>query len=283
MARERAQQERAVRLAWAATSGAGGPAAPASAGELVEQLGDRILVQLVNVDGMLHAVVVRDGRWRTVEVGPAGGWRTRRWIARCTASAARRVVGPSTSRRSRSGWKPPCSDQWLGCCRADRAVVISPPAAFLGAPWGLLPSLQRPAGRADPVGHRVGAGAQGGLPVPAGRLRGRSRPAHGRRRGRDGRRPVRRTRPASPSDDATVPRALAVLEGAGLAHIAAHGFFRCGEPDVLQPATSPTARSPSTTSTGSRTRRTGSCSPPVDPAWSPPSAVRTSSASRRRC
>ena len=70
LTRSRTREERAVRLAWAATSGAGRPSAVLSPDELVSHLGERILVQLVNVDGTLHAVVVRDGRWRRVAVGP---------------------------------------------------------------------------------------------------------------------------------------------------------------------------------------------------------------------
>ena len=54
LVRERAQHERAVRLAWAATPGAGGRATSVSDTDLVAHLGDRVLVQVV--ERRRHAV-----------------------------------------------------------------------------------------------------------------------------------------------------------------------------------------------------------------------------------
>ncbi len=228
MARERAQQERAVRLAWAATSGAGGPAAPASAGELVEHLGDRILVQLINVDGLLHAVVVRDGRWRTVEVGP---------LEAAHKAVDRALYGLRSATRGRPIDLAPLAlrleTALLGrvarLLPSDRAVVISPPAAFLGAPWGLLPSLHdrpvalTPSATAWVRAHKAVSQSQRAVFVA-----GPGLPTGGAEVAT-----VADLYAGSTSlalDDATVPRALTLLEGAGLAHIAAHGFFRAESP-----------------------------------------------------
>ena len=139
LVRERAQHERAVRLAWAATPGAGGRRPSVSDAALVEHLGDRVLVQLVDVDGTLHAVVVRDGRWRTVRVGPADAGREgpRRGALRAAHRHPRSPgrpgpaggparVGPARGRRRAccprdAPWwshrRPPCSRRRGPCCR----------------------------------------------------------------------------------------------------------------------------------------------------------------------
>lgn len=226
--RERAQQERAVRLAWAATPGAGGRSTVPSPADLVLHLGDRILVQLVNVDGVLRAVVVRDGRWRTIEVGPreaAGRAVERAAYGLRSATRGRPVDLAALSRRLETALLGPVAR----LLPPDRAVVISPPAALLGAPWSLLPSLHdRPvaltpsttawvrAHRATPVTDRTVFAAGPGLATGGGEVVA-----------------VAALRPSSTllvGDAATVPAVLSSLDGAGLAHIAAHGSFRAESP-----------------------------------------------------
>jgi tetratricopeptide (TPR) repeat protein len=228
LTRERAQHERAVRLAWAATSGAGGRTTTASPSDLVEHLGDRILVQLVHVDDILRAVVVRDGRWRTVEVGPldlAQKAMDRGLYGLRSATRGRPVDLDALARRLETA----LLGRVARLLPPDRSVVLSPPAGFLGAPWGLLPSLHdRPvaltpsatawvrAHKAVPRSGRAVFVAGPGLPTGGGEVS-----------------VVAALSPDSTSlssGDATVPRALAALDGAGLAHIAAHGFFRAESP-----------------------------------------------------
>ncbi len=226
--RERTQQERAVRLAWAATSGTGGRATTASPAELVEHLGDRILVQIVNVDGILRAVVVRDGRWRTVEVGPldfAHRAMDRALYGLRSATRGRPVDLDALARRLESAVLGPV----VRLLPPDRPVVLSPPAAFLGAPWGLLPALHdRPvaltpsatawvrAHGAVPPSRRAVFVAGPGLPTGGAEVAS-----------------IAALSSAATSlvgDDSTVPRVLSALDGAGLAHIAAHGLFRSESP-----------------------------------------------------
>ena len=228
LTRDRAQHERAVRLAWAATSGAGGRTTTASPSDLVEELGDRILVQLVNVDDTLHAVVVRDGRWRRIEVGP---------LEFAQKAMDRALYGLRSATRGRPIDLAPLGLRMetalLGrvarLLPPDRSVVLSPPAAFLGAPWGLLASLHdRPvaltpsatawvrAHKAVPRSGRAVFVAGPGLPTGGGEVGA-----------------VAALSPDSTSlsgADATVPQTLAALDGAGLAHIAAHGLFRAESP-----------------------------------------------------
>lgn len=228
LTRARAREERAVRLAWAATAGAGGLATAPSPDELVSQLGERILVQLVNVDGTLHAVVVRDGRWRTLLVGPLVDAHTamdRALYGLRSATRGRPIPLEPLGVRleaallgSVARWLPPSRD-----------VVISPPAAFLGAPWALLPSLHDRsfaltpsatswvrATKAVPSSSRAVFVAGPGLATGGGEVVA-----------------VAALRPGSNlivGAESTVPHVLSALDGAGLAHIAAHGTFRSESP-----------------------------------------------------
>ncbi|MEO5663462.1 MAG: CHAT domain-containing protein [Nocardioides sp.] len=228
LTRERAQQERAVRLAWAATSGSGGRAETVPAAELVEHLGDRLLVQLVNVDGTLYAVVVRDGRWRTVEVGP---------LEAAQKAMDRALYGLRSATRGRPIDLSPLAlrleTALLGpvvrMLPTARPVVISPPAAFLGAPWGLIPSLHDRAfavtpsatswvraAKAVPSSSRAVFIAGPGLPTGGGEVVA-----------------VAALRPSATTlvgSSSTVASVLSSLDGAGLAHIAAHGTFRSESP-----------------------------------------------------
>lgn len=224
LARERAQHERTVRLAWAATPGAGARDPSASDTSLVESLGDRVLVQLVDVDGTLHAVVVRDGRWRTVRVGPASA------AAKALDAA---LYGLRTATRGR-----PVDLARLGArlesallgdvvrlLPAGRAVVVSPPAALLAAPWTLLPSLRsRPVALTPSATAWVRAHAARPRSTRAVLVVGPNLPTGGAEVA-----PIARMHAGASllaSDHATVAAALAALDGAALGHIAAHGSFR---------------------------------------------------------
>ncbi|KRF34876.1 CHAT domain-containing protein [Nocardioides sp. Soil805] len=228
LVRERAQHERTVRLAWAATPGAGGRDTSVTDGELVAHLGDRVLVQLVDVDGTLHAVVVRDGRWRRIEVGAS---------ARAAKAVDAAMYGLRTATRGR-----PVDLAVLGrrletallgdaarLLPAGRPVVVSPPAALLAAPWGLLPVLlDRPvaltpsatawvrAASAEPRSARAVFVVGPDLPTGGGEVA-----------------PVVRMHDGAAllaDHSATVAAALAALDGAALGHIAAHGSFRAETP-----------------------------------------------------
>lgn len=224
LVRERAQHERAVRLAWAATPGAGGLATSVSDTDLVAHLGDRVLVQVVNVDGTLHAVVVRDGRWRTVPVGPAD-------LAAKAVDAA--LYGLRTATRGR-----PVDLERLGTrleaallgdaarlLPAGRPVVVSPPATLLSAPWGLLPSLRsRPLALTPSATAWVRAHAARPRSSRSVLVVGPDLPTGGAEVG-----PIARMHQGASvlsAGSATVAAALTALDGAALGHIAAHGSFR---------------------------------------------------------
>lgn len=186
------------------------------------------LVELVEVDDVLHAVVVRDGRVHGIAVGPsaaaARALEAARFALRQTARGRPARLAPAGAR---------LQETLLGAAAralGDGPVVVSPPGGLHAVPWGLLPCLRdrpvtgtpsaalwlRAQRRTPPVPAPVvlvsGPGlGTGGAEVPV--LADRYASAQVLRGGR-----------------ATVESVLAALDGAGLAHVAAHGHFRRDSP-----------------------------------------------------
>ena len=226
--RERARHERAVRLAWAATPSAGRPSTSVPDSDLVAHLGDRVLVQLVDVDGTLQAVVVRDGRWRTVAVGPvdgAGRAVDQALYGLRTATRGRPVDLDALGRRLEVA----LLGRVAGLLPEGRAVVVAPPAGLLSAPWGLLPVLrERPVALTPSATAWVRACRAGTTSSRAVFVVGPDLPTGGGEV-----QPVARMHDGAAllsGGDATVAGARAALDGAALAHVAAHGSFRAESP-----------------------------------------------------
>lgn len=188
---------------------------------------DTVLVELTELDGVLHALVAGRGRVRRRVVGDAA------------AAAAAVDFALFTLRQAARGRRAQLDVAGARLERAllgraldgvrDQRVVVCAPAALQGVPWGLLPALA----------HRPVAS------TPSARLWLRARtstPAHDRRvllvgpgLGSGG-----AEVPAVAADDplaqvlageeATVSASLAALDGAALAHVAAHGHFREDSP-----------------------------------------------------
>ena len=189
---------------------------------------DVVLVELVEVTGELHALVVRRGRVRHLHIGSAADASKAVDFAlfslRQAARGGRAQLDMAGARLQRA---------LLGAALdhvGDSRVVVSGTSALQGVPWGLLPALAdrpvtstpsarlwlraRSASPVDPdrrvllVGPGLGSG---GAEVPA----------------------VAAQDPGAEvlvGDDATVDAALAALDGAALAHVAAHGHFREDSP-----------------------------------------------------
>jgi tetratricopeptide (TPR) repeat protein len=199
---------------------------------LLERLGDATLVQIVTIDGDLHVLVCGAGRVRHWRAGRAEDAAREVDFARfgLRRLAHGRGRGDSLAAVAASG-------------RALEAVLLGPAAGHLGSgpvivvppgrlhavPWALLPSLTgrvvsvAPSARAwsqardtaapdraDPVFVR-GPGLGVGSEVPA----LAAEYAHATVLG---------------SGTATARAVLGALDGAGLAHIAAHGTFRADSP-----------------------------------------------------
>ncbi|GAA0581720.1 CHAT domain-containing protein [Kribbella sandramycini] len=199
--------------------------------ELHGALGDSALVELLEVDGVLHAVVAAGGELTHYPVGglAAAGVEVERsrfrlrWLAH-----GRSRSGPSLEVLGQR-----LGDAILGPVQGvlgDRDVVMVPPARLQALPWGLIPALE---GRAVNV-----------VPSAAVWLRARRlRPPAERRvvlvlgPGLSAARAeITRLTEQYPDavvlrdGDATAERVLKELDGAWIAHIAAHGTFRSDSP-----------------------------------------------------
>ncbi|MBD3926912.1 CHAT domain-containing protein [Nocardioides cavernae] len=188
---------------------------------------DTVLVELTELDGVLHALVAGRGRVRHRVVGDAAAAAAAvdfsLFTLRQAARGRRAQLEVAGGRLERA---------LLGAALdglGEQRVVVCAPAALQGVPWGLLPSLAHgpvtgtPSARlwlrartSAPADDRrvmlVGPGlGSGGAEVPA----------------------VAAEDPRAEVLDgeaATVSAALAALDGVALAHVAAHGHFREDSP-----------------------------------------------------
>jgi CHAT domain-containing protein len=206
-----------------------------SAAELLGALGEVTLVQIVAIDGELHLLVCGGGRVRHVRGGSADEAAAEVGFARfgLRRLAHGRGTGPdggalatleASGRRLEAVLLGPAA-RHLG----DGPVVVVPPGRLHAVPWALLPALRdravsvapsarawmqaravRPPERAAPVFIR-GPGLGTGSEIPA---LAAEYPDAG----------------VLGSGTATARRVLGALDGAGLAHIAAHGSFRADSP-----------------------------------------------------
>lgn len=232
--RERKRLEDAVRARILQTPGqATARSQPLNLPELLDQLGSAVLVELVELDGVLHAVTVRRTGVRLHTVGDAG-------------TAAREVdFARFLLRRLADG--RPVPDPARALAEAGRllektllagavaeldsgTVVVVPPGRLHAIPWGLLPAL-----RAQSVSV---------CPSAAAWLRARAAPAPAQRRvvlvgGPDlpaAGAEIKQLAALYPQANllawgtATARSVLAALDGSWLAHVAAHGTFRADNP-----------------------------------------------------
>jgi tetratricopeptide (TPR) repeat protein len=239
--RQAALEDAVRRRARAAGPGAGllasAATAPPTARALRAALGDRALVELVEHDGRLHAVVVTAGRrpvlrplGRMAEV--LGELEALRFALRRLATGHGSAASLAVAADNAAAAGADLDELLLGPIRAelgDRPLVIVPTGALHALPWAALPScLGRPvsvapsaglwlrAATAPPPGGGVVLVAGPGLPEAEAEVAG----LHA------GYPDATRLDP----DSATAEAALAALDGAGLAHVAAHGRFRADNP-----------------------------------------------------
>lgn len=210
----------------------GGPAPRPRTCEVVAALGDRALVELVAIGGRLHAVTVAGGRPRRHHLGPledaVRDVSLARFALRSLAAdetgddpQALAALARSAERLDRLLLAPLAAD--LG----DRDLVIAPTGPLHGLPWAALPSSR---GRPFTVVPSAGAwlrahsvtGAAGRTVLVAGPgLRHAAREVEA----------LHRLHPAAvvlSGPEACAETVRDALDGAALAHVAAHGEFREG-------------------------------------------------------
>ena len=235
--REQRRLENVVRASTLRTRGGGTSRSAVSTAELIQQLGPVQLVEIVDIDSQVYVLTCRDGR---VRQSVAGRTEDAVRAAGLAGFALRRLA------RSRPGQDPAgalaildrtalqLQGTLLGPATAqlddDRPVVIVPPSRLHSIPWALLPVLgdrvfsvapsagawlrahtaPTPARRTVTVARGPGLVTEGGeVPLIA---------------------PLYQSVTVLSGADATASRVLSALDGAWLAHIAAHGSFRADSP-----------------------------------------------------
>ena len=233
-----AELERSIRDRTRCLAGDGAGRSPTpSAAELGDALGDRALVELLDLDGRLIAVTVAGGQCRTQDLGvvvdaereeEAARFALRRLAHRhgseASLDAARSVA--LHAGRALDGMVLEPLRRSIG----ERGLVVVPPARLHALPWGLLPSCRsRPVvvapsaacwlqaeASAGPKGGKVALVAGPGLAGVKEELEEIAGFYPGAIQLRDG--------------AATAEAVLHALDGAHLAHVAAHFAFRADNP-----------------------------------------------------
>jgi tetratricopeptide (TPR) repeat protein len=227
--KERLRLERAVRAEHHTQSAVDtDPQRPAGVEEIVAGVGDGCLVELVDVDGALHVLVVHDGR-------------VRRQVAGTTAEVAD-LLGPTAMLLRRAARGRPANTADIGRrlqeailgdavrLLPDGPVVLAPTARLHGLAWSLLPVLNDRAFGIVPSAGQWLRATSAGRPE-----RGRTTLVVGPDLESGGAEvPVLAARHPDAvlldGGDATVAAVLDALDGAGLAHLATHGRFRADSP-----------------------------------------------------
>ncbi len=224
---ERARLERAVRAEHHRQAGAAGDEPRLDVDRLVAEVGAGCLVELVDVDGTLHVLVVHRGRVRRVVAGSTAD------ALALTGSAAFVLRRAARGRPFAPGDLGRRLQAALlgGAARLlpDGPVTLVPTGRLHGVPWALLPAL---AGRpfavvpsaAQWLRARAVAAPNGGTVLLAGPGLGTGGAEV----------PVLAARHPDAvvltGAGASVAAAMEALDGAVLAHVAAHGRFRADSP-----------------------------------------------------
>jgi tetratricopeptide (TPR) repeat protein len=195
------------------------------------ELGESSLIELVEVDGVLHVITVADRRVRLHTVGsiPEDEIRMNRFLLRRLARSPPRP-GDEQSLTYRGAQ---LESSLLGSAAAelgDGPVIVIPPGRLQAVPWTLMPSLRDRAVTVAPSA------------LTWARARRKRPPAHRRvalvvgpglvTQGAE----VAQLHSRYPESvmlghgSATAEHVLGALDGAWLAHIAAHGTFRADNP-----------------------------------------------------
>ncbi len=226
----RAAEQRVVAASRTArTLHAGAPALSVPA--LVEALGDAVLVEYVRHRDRMLAITVRDGRCALHELGPVAAVATAvdkaLFVLRGMAhGTGRPESGVRAGRRLEALLLAP-----MGRLLDERPLVLVPTGALHPAPWALLPALGGRSVSVAPSAAAWLAAASAGPADPSGRIVVAAGPHLEAAPAEAG--AVAARYPAAQlfvGADATAAALLAALDGADIAHIAAHGRLRTDNP-----------------------------------------------------
>jgi tetratricopeptide (TPR) repeat protein len=199
--------------------------------DLLDELGDTDLIELTDVDGQLHAVVVTGGRLHLVPVGPTQA--AMHALAHALFALRREGTGRGTHRLDLAEIGRRLEVALLGdsvrLLRGGQLVVV-PTGKLHAVPWGMLPSLRERATAVTPSASAWLRARRTHRPEEDRVvLVGGPRLLTGDAEVRDlvGRYPDAMV---LADGDATADRVMAAMDGAWLVHMAAHGTFRGDSP-----------------------------------------------------
>lgn len=237
--REQAVLEETVRRrARSAVGGALRPEPIPSADALAAALGERVLVEVSELDGWCHATVVSKDGIELVKAAPVAEildeLQSLRFALRRLARAERRTASTDAAvaaaafgaKRLQQLVLEPC-----GAALGERPLVVVPTGSLHALPWALLPSCRgRPITVAPSAALwlRAATATNDGSPRHATLVAGPGT-VHAEAE-------VQSLAPRAEhvevlvGERASVVNVLRALDGAGLAHIAAHGTFRADNP-----------------------------------------------------
>ncbi len=208
-----------------------GPPGRFELGDLLDELGETSLVELVELDGLLYAIVVAGRRVRLHPVGAVAEREVQlsRFVLR---RLAHRPAGPDDSEvlAYRGAMLEAALLGSAATALGSGPVVIVPPGRLGAVPWMLMPALRE---RAVTLAPSAAAWirARRAKPPPQRRVALVAGPQLA-----TGGAEVMQLRSRYPESvllaqgSATAERVLRALDGAWLAHIAAHGTFRADNP-----------------------------------------------------
>ena len=208
-----------------------GPPGRFELGDLLDELGETSLVELVELDGLLYAIVVAGRRVRLHPVGAVAEREVQlsRFVLR---RLAHRPAGPEDSQvlAYRGAMLEAALLGSAATALGSGPVVIVPPGRLGAVPWMLMPALRD---RAVTLAPSAAAWirARRAKPPPQRRVALVAGPQLA-----TGGAEVMQLRSRYPESvllaqgSATAERVLQALDGAWLAHIAAHGTFRADNP-----------------------------------------------------
>ena len=206
--------------------------------DLAGALGDQVLVEMVDDDGLLYAVVMRDGRTRLQRLASLaeveGELEHLRFVFRRLVLGVGSAASADALRQAAVYGASRLDELLLGPLAAEigqRSLVLVPTGPLHALPWSVLPSCRgRPVTVAPSaaIWHRAATQADQGGDGPVVLIAGPGlEHADAEVEALSQRYPDAH---ALGSDRATCHAACAALGGSGLAHVAAHGRFRTDNP-----------------------------------------------------
>jgi len=199
--------------------------------DLLGELGDTDLIELTDVDGQLHAVVVTGGQLHLGHVGPTKA--AMHALAHALFALRREGTGRGTHRLDLAEIGRRLEVSLLGDSvrlLRDGPLVVVPTGKLHAVPWGMLPSLRERATAVTPSAsawlraRRTHRPEEDRVVLVGGPrlLTGDAEVRHLVRRYPDAM--------VLADGDATADRVMAAMDGAWLVHVAAHGTFRDDSP-----------------------------------------------------